>query len=134
MGWTFRGSAYCQLIHDVNQQKRLKFARAHRSDNFPDVIFTNECSTSIQFESHRQRCCRKQGEQARNNPGFLYGRISLLAFKYYKPKAHHKLINNFSNIKCSIYTTLSLDLFHEDTLKCLESIGIYLKVVAFLYP
>ena len=23
LGWTFRGSAYCQLIRDVNKQKRL---------------------------------------------------------------------------------------------------------------
>ena len=26
LGWTFRGSAYCQLIRDVNKQKRLAWA------------------------------------------------------------------------------------------------------------
>ena len=66
LGWTFRGSAYCQLIRDVNKQKRLDFARDHRSDSFADVIFTDECS--VQLESHRRRCCRKQGEPARNKP------------------------------------------------------------------
>ena len=68
LGWTFRGSAYCQLIRDVNKQKRLEFARDHRSDNFANVIFTDECS--VQLESHRRRCCRKQGEPAKNKPRY----------------------------------------------------------------
>ena len=66
LGWTYRGSAYCQLIRDVNKQKRLEFARAHRNDRFDDVIFTDECS--VQLESHCKRCCRKQGEPAKNKP------------------------------------------------------------------
>ena len=57
-GWTFRGSAYCQLIRDVNKTKRLEFARVHRNDKFNDVIFTGEYS--VQLEYHRKRCCRKQ--------------------------------------------------------------------------
>ena len=28
LGWRFRGSVYCQLIRDVNKQKRLEWARA----------------------------------------------------------------------------------------------------------
>ena len=66
LGWTFRGSAYCQLIHDVNKQKRLEFALEHQSDNFANVIFTDECS--VQLESHRRRCCRKEGERPKNKP------------------------------------------------------------------
>ena len=34
MGWIYRGSAYCQLIRDVNRQKRLEFAMAYIHDNF----------------------------------------------------------------------------------------------------
>ena len=68
LGWTFRGSAYCQLIRDVNKQKRLDFARANRSDNFANVIFTDECS--VQLESHRRRCCRKEGEPPKNKPRY----------------------------------------------------------------
>ena len=70
LGWTFRGSAYCQLIRDVNKQKRLDFAREHRSDNFANVIFTDECS--VQLESHRRRCCRKQGEPPKNKPRYAW--------------------------------------------------------------
>ena len=66
LGWTFRESAHCQLIRDVNKQKRLDFARDHRNDSFAYVIFTGECS--FQLKSRRRRCCRKQGEPARNKP------------------------------------------------------------------
>ena len=34
LGWTFRGSAYCQLIRDTNKLKCLDWAREHISDNF----------------------------------------------------------------------------------------------------
>jgi len=64
LGWTFRGSGYCQLIRDVNKQKQLEFALEHRSDNFANVIFTDECS--VQLESHRRHCCHKEGERPRN--------------------------------------------------------------------
>ena len=64
LGWTFRGSAYCQLIRDVNKQKRWE----HRSDKFANVIFTDECS--VQLEMHRRRCCRKEGEPPKNKPRY----------------------------------------------------------------
>ena len=60
LGWTFRGSAYCQLIRDVNKEKRLAWAQQYRDDNFNDVIFTDKCS--VQIETHRRYCCRKEGE------------------------------------------------------------------------
>ena len=44
LGWTFRGSAYCQLIRDVNKQKRLAWALAHQNDTFDDVIWSEEIS------------------------------------------------------------------------------------------
>ena len=42
LGWTFRGSAYCQLI--VNKQKRLAWTLAHQNDTFDDVIWSEEIS------------------------------------------------------------------------------------------
>lgn len=68
LGWTFRGSAYCQLIRDKNKTKRLAWARKNKRDKFPDVVFTDE--SSIQLESHRRFCCRKEGELPRNKPRF----------------------------------------------------------------
>ena len=68
LGWTFRGSAYCQLIRDKNKQKRLEWARAQLQDELDDVVLTDECS--VQLETHKQFCCRKQGEPPRPKPRF----------------------------------------------------------------
>ena len=61
LGWTFRGLAYCQLIQDVNKQKRPEWAIANLADCFENVIYSDEAS--IQIETHRLRCYRKKGER-----------------------------------------------------------------------
>lgn len=66
LGWTFRGSAYCQLIREVNKKKRLEWAAQNKDDDFLDVIYTDECS--IQMESHRRYCCRKKNCAPRLKP------------------------------------------------------------------
>ena len=53
LGWTFHGSAYCQMIRQANKVKRLDWARKNVHEvetGFLDVIFTDE--TLIQLESH----------------------------------------------------------------------------------
>lgn len=70
LGWTFRGSAYCQIIRDVNKTKRLQWARDHlpeySNNHFENVLWTDE--SSIQLESHKRFCCRKQGAPAKPKP------------------------------------------------------------------
>ena len=69
LGWTFRGSSYCQLIREVNKTKRLEWARqfvSEASSGFEDVIWTDEAT--VQLETHRRFCCRKRGERPRNKP------------------------------------------------------------------
>ena len=66
LGWTYRGSAYCQLIRDVNKQKRLEWALQHQNDNFETVIFSDEAS--IRIETHRLRCYHIKGEQPKPKP------------------------------------------------------------------
>lgn len=66
LGWTFRGSAYCQLIRDVNKVKRLNWAQQNRDDDFEDVIWTDECT--VQLENHRRFCCRKVGQRPKPKP------------------------------------------------------------------
>ena len=44
LGWTFRGSAYCQHIRERNRVKRLAWAQEHLGETFDDVIWTDECS------------------------------------------------------------------------------------------
>ena len=65
LGWTFRGSSYCQLIRDDNKIKRFEWAQKHVSDNFDDVIWSDECT--VQLETHHWFACRK-GEPPKNKP------------------------------------------------------------------
>ena len=67
LGWIYRGSAYCQLICNVNKQKRLEFATTYMylHDSFDDVIWSDE--TTVQLETRRRRCYRKEGERPRLN-------------------------------------------------------------------
>ena len=70
LGWTFRGSAYCQLIRDDNKVKRLHWARKHLNealtDGFTDVVWTDECT--VQMESHRRYACHKKGQPPKLKP------------------------------------------------------------------
>lgn len=66
LGWTFRGSAYCQLIRHANKQKRLDWARQNVAMAFEDVVWTDECT--VQLQSHRRFCCRKRGQPVKNKP------------------------------------------------------------------
>ena len=65
LGWTFRGSTYCQLIREVNKGKELAWAIEHRDDTL-DVIRTDEYT--IQMECHCQFACREQGEVPHPKP------------------------------------------------------------------
>ena len=67
LGWTFRGSKYCQL---VNKHKRFQWAYdnyvEHLDHGFENVIWTDE--TTVQLESHRKHSYRKRGEQPTLKP------------------------------------------------------------------
>ena len=82
LGWTFRGSSYCQLIREANKQKRLEWAREYlgeASTGFEDVIWTDK--TTVQLESHRRFCCKKRGERPKNKPRyFLVARTSYVLY------------------------------------------------------
>lgn len=69
LGWTFRGSAYCQLIRNANKIKRVEWAQMYldeAEDGFEDVIWTDE--SSIQIETHKRYCYRKQGCAPKSKP------------------------------------------------------------------
>ena len=69
LGWTFRGSSYCQLIREANKAQRLLWAQQHISDNFENVVWTDECT--VQLETHRRFCCRKRGQPPRLKPRYM---------------------------------------------------------------
>ena len=68
LGWTFRGSSYCQLIRHPNKVKRVDWAKANEHTTFEDVVWTDE--SSFQLETHRRFCCRKKGEPPKNKPRY----------------------------------------------------------------
>ena len=60
LGWTFRGSAYCQLIRETNKVNCLTFAQNHVEEAtsatwFEDVMWTDKCW--VQLETDRCFCC-----------------------------------------------------------------------------
>ena len=69
LGWTFRGSSYCQLIREPNKLKRLEWAKEHQQDELDNVIYSDECT--VQLETHRRFCCRKRGKAPRPKPRYL---------------------------------------------------------------
>ena len=76
LGWIYRGSAYCQLIRDVNKQKRLEFATTYLHDTFNDVIWSDE--TTVQLETHQRWCYRKEGERPHLKPCLLNSALLML--------------------------------------------------------
>ena len=69
LGWTFRGSAYCQLIRDANKEKRVLWANEYKDDAFENVMFTDEAT--IQLENHRRFSCRKEGQLPKPKPRYV---------------------------------------------------------------
>ena len=89
LGWTFRGSVYCQLIRDANKQKRLDWAQDNINNSFDDVIWTDECT--VQLESHRRFCCRKRGETPKPKPRYMYvARSTCTCTHCFQTKTSHK--------------------------------------------
>ena len=66
LGWTFRGSSYCQLIRQANKIKRLDWAKINLNEN---VVWTDEAT--IQLETHRRFSCHKKGERPKNKPRYV---------------------------------------------------------------
>ena len=71
LGWTFRGSAYCQLIREGNKAKRVAWVKTNldeAEDGFENVIFSDE--SSIQIEAHKRFCHRKKGCPPKSKPRY----------------------------------------------------------------
>ena len=70
LGWTYRGSAYCQLIRHANKEKRLLWCQQNLNeaeDGFENVLWTDE--STIQIETHKRHAYRKRAVRLNQNPG-----------------------------------------------------------------
>ena len=66
LGWTSKSTSYCQMIREVNKEKRLAWAIKNKDMFLEDVIYTDE--TTVQIETHRRTCCYKKGQKPRYKP------------------------------------------------------------------
>lgn len=71
LGWTFRGSAYCQMIREENKMKHKEWALQYLSEaladnGFKNVIWTDE--SSIQIETHKRYCYRQKDCPPKRKP------------------------------------------------------------------
>ena len=56
----------CVLPAHSHREKRYNWVVANKDDEFEDVIYTDECS--VQLETHKRFCCRKEGQPAKPKP------------------------------------------------------------------
>ena len=67
LGWSAKGTKYCQMIREANVGKRLQWAVDNiNSLDLSNLIFTDE--TTVQLENHRRTTCYKRGRKPRYKP------------------------------------------------------------------
>lgn len=63
------GTVYCQLVRNVNKEKRLAWTEQYLNeceDRFKDVIWSDE--STIQIKTHKHYCYRKNGCAPKSKP------------------------------------------------------------------
>ena len=90
LDWVVSTPRYCQTIREMNQIKRVEFARRVLSDNdsFSNIIFSDE--SSIELTWHKRTFRRKKGQQRKFEP---------------KPK-HPLKIHSWAGISCRGATSI----------------------------
>ena len=78
LGWTYRGSAYCQLITEPNKLKKLSWSLENQNNDFSNVVWTDE--TSVQLENHRRFCHQKCGQKPRPKPRYVMVTTGIYTF------------------------------------------------------
>ena len=64
LGWTYHGSAYCQLIHHLNKEKRLEWLTC----TITLTMLSGVMKQLSSIETHRRHCYRKLGEKPCSKP------------------------------------------------------------------
>ena len=68
LGWTKTSPLYCQLIRNVNMEKRLEWTKdqVDKKEQFDNVIFSDE--SSVKIERHSRHCYHKKGQPRKLKP------------------------------------------------------------------
>ena len=107
LGWTYRGSAYCQLIREANKAKCLAWCIEHQNNTFRNVLWTDE--TTVQLENHRRFCNRKKDrnhDQSLGTCAYQYAQyshaspyVNFFFTFFYRPK-HPAKVHVWAGISC----------------------------------
>ena len=73
----FRGSTYCQLVRNVNKQKRREWAKANLMDAILKTFSRLMSVVSKWRASHRRFCCRKIGDAPKPKPRHMHVQVLL---------------------------------------------------------
>ena len=61
-GWSNKGTKYCQMVREVNVEKRLDWEKANVDDIYlGKLVFTDE--TTVQLENPCRLTCYKEGRK-----------------------------------------------------------------------
>ena len=62
LGWVTSSPKYCQLIREVNKQKRLEWCTKMlgEREDFCNVVWTDE--STVMIDPHNRKCYRKEGQ------------------------------------------------------------------------
>ena len=64
LGWSTKGTKYCQVVLEANTEKLLDWTKANVDDIYlGDLVFTDE--TTVQLENHRRLTCYKKGKETK---------------------------------------------------------------------
>ena len=68
IGWVSTRPHYCQLIRELNKQKRYLWCKFLQSSNekFENIIFTDECT--VQLERYSRLCFRRRRQPCKLKP------------------------------------------------------------------
>ena len=68
LGWVATRPKYCQLVRQVNMDKRLSWCKdmLKTKETFDNVLFTDECS--VQLDNHGRLCFRKKNQARKLKP------------------------------------------------------------------
>lgn len=68
MGWNAKATRYCQLIRDVNKQKRVEFCQRllASGEKFHNIVFTNE--SMVQLSPSKRKLYHMRGQPRKFRP------------------------------------------------------------------
>ena len=87
LGWTFRGSSYCQLIKTVNKVKRLDWAKKYEHfTSIEDSLWYGRMNLPYKWNLIDAIAVGKKVDNQNLNQGMVYNKIICVIYHIHRPK------------------------------------------------